>query len=244
VPDDKSGLERASSVAKDLIAISRDAILLILLLLLLLAPGTINSTLVKAGFTKGTIAGFEWEAQIRQSTEQTKAVGEAVSRADETYKTLIDRLAELERSASDPGVKRSISGLSVDARASQGELAVADRALKRSLATQQAIVEAVSPASVPAGGWLFLGKVNEGRDAWVDGSPATIAGVAPAIARGSRLTVRDDAYWRADSAAGAHASAPILSVARAGTVVVVDEVDYSHARGGGWFVWVRGRPVA
>jgi hypothetical protein len=55
------------------------------------------------------------------------------------------------------------------------------------------------------------------------------------------LTIRDDTYWRADSQPGQHANAPILSVARVGTHIIVEEVDYSHARGGGWYVWVKAR---
>jgi hypothetical protein len=237
--DEKSSLETWSSALKDLVSTLRDGVFFVLFLLLLLSPGTVKNRLIAAGFTKGNIGGMEWEGQIKQSAEQTKAVGEVVSKADENYKVLIDRLAELEKSVRDPTVKQSLTSLGADAKVSQGELLVADKAVKRSLSTQQAIVEAVTPSSISDRGWLFLGKVNEPKEQWLPGSPVTVAVVSPIISRGTKLTIRDDTYWRADSAAGQHANASILSVAKVGTVVNVDDVDYSHARGGGWFVWIR-----
>lgn len=237
--DEKTAFERWSSALKDFVSTLRDGVIFILFIMLLFAPGTVKERLLAAGFTKGNIGGLEWEGQIKQSAEQTKAVGEVVSKADENYKVLIDRLSELEKSVSDPSVKRSLTNLSADAKVSQGELVVADRAVKRSLSAQQAIVESVAPSSVSDRGWLFLGKASESKSEWASGSPITVAFASPSIKPGTKLTIRDDAYWRADSPSGAHANASIVSVAKVGTVVNVEAVDYSHAKGGGWFVWVK-----
>jgi len=239
MPDEKTAFERWSSALKDFVSTLRDSVIFILFIMLLFAPGTVKERLLAAGFTKGNIGGLEWEGQIKQSAEQTKAVGEVVSKADENYKVLIDRLSELEKSVSDPSVKRSLTNLSADAKVSQGELVVADRAVKRSLYAQQAIVESVAPSTVSDRGWLFLGKVSESKAEWAPGSPLTIASASPSLKPGMKLTIRDDAYWRAESASGSHANAAIVSVARVGTVVNVEDVDYSHAKGGGWFVWVK-----
>jgi hypothetical protein len=236
-----SRFERRVTLLKDLVSALRDGTLFILFLLLLFTPATMKEKLLAAGFTKGSIAGMEWEGQIRQSAEQTKEVGEAVSKAGDDYKLLIERLTELESRVREPEIKASLVSLGSNARSSQRELAVADKVVKRSLLTQQSIVEAVAPSSVSNRGWLFLGKVNEQKDQWGPSSPTTIAPVEPTLGKGTTLTIRDDTYWRADSQPGQHANAPILSVARVGTHIIVEEVDYSHARGGGWYVWVKAR---
>lgn len=236
---ESSRFERGVALLKDLVSALRDGTLFILFLLLLFTPVTMKEKLVAAGFTKGNIAGMEWEGQLKQSAEQTKEVGEAVSKAGDDYKLLIERLTELESRVREPEIKASLATLGSDARSSQSQLAAADKVVKRSLLTQQSIVEAVAPSSVSDRGWLFLGKVSEQKDQWAPGSPATIAPVEPALGKGSTLTIRDDTYWRADSQPGQHANAPILSVARVGTRITVEEVDYSHARGGGWYVWVK-----
>jgi len=76
-----SRFERRVTLLKDLVSALRDGTLFILFLLLLFTPATMKEKLLAAGFTKGSIAGMEWEGQIRQSAEQTKEVGEAVSKA-------------------------------------------------------------------------------------------------------------------------------------------------------------------
>lgn len=239
--EQSSYFERFTNILKNLVAALRDTLLFILFLLLLFSPSTVNDRLIAAGFTKGNIAGMEWEGQLKKSAEQTKTVGEAVSKADDNYQVLIERLAELEKLAKDPALKKSLTSLGADAKESKGELVIADQAVKRSLSTQQEIAAQIAPSSVTARGWLFLGQVSEDKQNWMPGSPATIATTSAAAIRGSCLTIRDDAYLRADSAAGSHANAAIVSVVKVGQGVVVDEVDYSHARSGGWFIWAKVR---
>jgi len=241
--EETSFFERYTNILKNLVAALRDTILFILFLLLLFSPSTVNNRLVSAGFTKGNIGGLEWEGQLKKSTEETKTVGEAVSKADDNYQALIDRLAQLEKSVNDPALKKSITSISADAKESQGQLAAADQAVKKSLSTQQDIAEKISPSSVTAQGWLFLGKVSEDKSSWMPGSPATIANVDATLEKGEQLTIRDDAYLRADSKSGSRATAAIVSVTKVGNKVVVDQVDYSHAASGGWFVWVKVRKL-
>lgn len=137
---EKSKLEKLSSLLKELVSTLRDGIFFVLFMFLLVSPCTVKNRLIEARFTKGNIGGWEWEGQIKQSAEQTKAVGEIVYKADENYKSLIDRLSEIEKSVRDPSLKQSLTSLGAEVKASQGDLIVADKAVKRSLSTQQAIV--------------------------------------------------------------------------------------------------------
>jgi hypothetical protein len=239
--NEKSGLEKWSSSSKTLLSSLRDGVFLVLFLLILFSPGTMNDRLYKAGFTEGNIGGMHWKAQVKQSAEQTKAAGGGVYRVDEQFNALINQMDVLENKVKDPSVKQSLATLVKEAKASQAELREANKAVTRSLSTQQSIVEAVSPSSVVSDrGWLFLGKVSQEKDRWEPGSPVAIApDVPPSIGEGTKLTIRDDTYWWADSPTGQHVDAPILSVAKVGTIVSVDKVDRRHAKKGGWYIWIK-----
>jgi seryl-tRNA synthetase len=238
---EKGTLEAFGTVLKDVVSALRDSVLFLLFLLLLFAPSTIKERLNAAGFTKGSIGGFEWEAQIKSAAAETKTVGQTVDQASDNYDKLIERLSALEKQVTDPAVKATVKDLGDVAEVSRTDLKTADRALKRSLATQQQIVAQISPSSVADVGWIFLGKVTQDTSAWVGGRPQTVGSTSARPAPGTILTVRDDAYLRADGPSAARASAAILGVVKVGDTVEVIDIDYSHAKGGGWFVWAKVR---
>jgi len=55
--------------SKDLLALLRDLLLFVIALLLIFSLQRVNKTLVKAGFTKANVAGFEWEAQFSETDD-------------------------------------------------------------------------------------------------------------------------------------------------------------------------------
>jgi hypothetical protein len=238
---EKSRTEMFGAAFKDLMTALRDSVLFLLFVLLIFAPSTIRERLVEAGFTKGSIAGFEWEAQIKSAAETTKSAGATVVQAAADYDKLMERLAELEKRVTDPSVRSEIRDLGSVAASSRTDLASADQAIKRSLVAQQQIVTQIAPQSVADAGWIYLGKVNEEKTQWAEGAPKTVRAASPAVAKGDRLTVIDDVYLRGDTASSARSSAPVLAVAKVGETVEVVDLDYSHAKGGGWFVWAKVR---
>src|SRR4051794_40372653 len=102
---DSSGVASVSSVVKDVISTLRDSVVFLVFLLLLLAPGTIKERLHAAGFTKGNIAGFEWQAELEKAAEQTKSAGQSVEEVAKNYDELLARIAELEKNVTNPAVK-------------------------------------------------------------------------------------------------------------------------------------------
>ncbi len=52
---------RYVAMAKDCLAVAREALLVAGFLMLLLLPERFNGLLERAGFTKGSLLGFEWE---------------------------------------------------------------------------------------------------------------------------------------------------------------------------------------
>lgn len=76
--------------AKGVVSIARDGLITIILLLLIAMPATVNSSLVKAGFKKGNIAGFEWEA-VRDNVEDNN---QKLATATSTIESLQTQLTE------------------------------------------------------------------------------------------------------------------------------------------------------
>jgi hypothetical protein len=230
------------TLVKNAVAALRDLVIFALFVLLLVSPATIKERLERAGFQKANIAGFEWQAEgLKTAAEQTKSAGQQVEQASKEYEALLGRLKELETKVTSPEAKAAVRAINETAVQSKEQLESADKVLKRSLATQQDIVAQVSPGSVAAAGWVYLGKISEDKSQWIEGSPKTVQAVPPQDLRGAKLAVRDDVYIRADSSQSARSSAAIVGVAKVGETLQVNEVDHSHARGGGWFVWAKVR---
>ena len=237
--ENKSAVAQFSAMMKDLVAILRDTVIFLIFMLLLFAPGIINERLTAAGFTKGNIAGFEWQAQIKSAAETTKTAGQTIEQATENYDQLIERINELEKQVNDPGVQRELNAINSVAKDSRSELASADQAIKRSLVVQQQLTTQFAPQLLEETGWIYVGKISEDKSSWLPGSPTTITKTELPIEAGQVVTVRDDVYLRADGASNARASAPVQSVVKVGQRVEVLEVEFSHARSGGWFVWLK-----
>ena len=79
---DPSTKPRYVALAKDCLAVAREALLVAGFLMLLLLPERFNGLLERAGFTKGSLLGFEWEKTLKASTDQAKGAGDAISQVD------------------------------------------------------------------------------------------------------------------------------------------------------------------
>jgi hypothetical protein len=231
---------RYVTIAKDALAVLREGLLVIGFLVLLLLPERFNGLLERAGFTKGSLLGFEWQKVIKESTDQAKGAGDAISQVEARLKDFDDRLRALDRQSSDPRVKAEIASLSREVQASLQETGRADRAAKSSVLSQQQLIAQVSPAALDATGWMYLGKASAAAGPWLAGSPETIETVPPeALKPGVRLRARDDVYLRADAGAGQqHADGRVLSVVSRGREVEVVALDYP-ARPWGVAVWAK-----
>jgi hypothetical protein len=83
---------RYVATAKDCLAVAREALLVTAFLLLLLLPERFNNLLERAGFTKGSFLGSDWEKRIKVSAEQAKGAGDAISQVEARLKEFDDRL--------------------------------------------------------------------------------------------------------------------------------------------------------
>ncbi len=64
--------------AKGVVSIIRDGLITLVLIFLIATPGWVNKRLMSAGFVKGNIAGFEWQAAVEDNnaklTEAAKTI--------------------------------------------------------------------------------------------------------------------------------------------------------------------------
>ena|SRR5215510_3039723 len=216
------------STVKDCLGVAREALLVAAFLLLLLLPERFNDLLERAGFTKGSVLGFDWEKRIKVSAEQAKGAGDAISQAQSRLKEFDDRLRALDKQTTDASVRSAIALLSRDVQASLEETARADRAARSSVLSQQQLISQVAPGAVESTGWMYLGKTDAPGGKWLAGSPETIETVpTSAIKPGTRLRARDDVYLRADAAPGQpHNEGRVLSVVSRGQEVEVLDIQY------------------
>ncbi len=224
-------------VVRNLVSALRDSVLFLLFLLLLLTPDTLRNRLENAGFTKGSIAGFEWQTTLESTAAQTKTIGQTVEQANEDYQTLIARLHALETQIQDPGLRDTVKGIEQEAEASRQSLTHADRVIRQSLSTQQQLVKKITPSAVIETGWIYIGWTTEDKKQWANGSRFTTDASSPQLARGTTLTITDQVYLHEDGPALGRAKAKILGVFDRGDTVRVMNWDYSHAKKGGWFLW-------
>src|SRR5262245_65572072 len=107
-----SGSPRYLVMAKDCLGVAREALLVAAFLLLLLLPERINDLLERAGFTKGSLLGFDWEKRIKVSAEQAKGAGDAISQVESRLKEFDDRLRALDTPNTEDRVKSTMHLLS------------------------------------------------------------------------------------------------------------------------------------
>lgn len=127
------------ATGKDLVALLRDALLLLLGLLLILWPAAINDMLVTAGFQEGSVAGLQWKARLTQSdVSLLKAQALIADLKDQN-----ERLNQALTQARAPGTTPSNEGASME-RLNQALAAKTDRvqsALSTSVSANSALVQ-------------------------------------------------------------------------------------------------------
>lgn len=82
--------------AKGLVGIGRDGLIILILLLLFLAPVHMNQALARAGFVKGSIAGFDWESTVKDNNAQLADAGKTISSLQQQLTTTQNALKESE----------------------------------------------------------------------------------------------------------------------------------------------------
>lgn len=107
----KISLSGLVTTGKELVAMLRDAMLLLMAVILIAWPKTINSILVDAGFKKGNIAGLEWEANLAQSDSSLVQAQSTIADLKEQNEKFKKTLLEVSSKINDSEVKDKIESL-------------------------------------------------------------------------------------------------------------------------------------
>ncbi|MBC8185712.1 hypothetical protein H8E88_31890 [candidate division KSB1 bacterium] len=218
---------------KNFLSAIREAIIIALFILVLIFPGTFNKILNEAGFTKGSLLGFDWE----KTQEETADAAKEVAAVNEELVEIKEQLTAVQ---SQPVNQRPESYRKIN---QQVQILItksekADRKLKASLYDQQQALQATGRTIKVQSGWLGLGRVKETKTTWMHGNPTTIQMVDPDIKPGVTLILKTDTYLRNETPGQWHSQGKILSVLKVGEKVkVIRQVDYSPAKSGGFYVW-------
>jgi hypothetical protein len=240
----KRGVERFTDLGEQLLRLLRDAALAALFVLLIGFPSFLSKRLSNAGITKIGPEGFTWEAQVQAANKETKATAATVANLTQSLADAHQTVSKIEAQASDPAMKAAIAQLDEQLSGALNQVQRADSSLKQTVLTQQTVLAQANAGTAAQdatakSGWIFVGQVDQDRRSWVSGSPVNIVPAPYPLKVGQPLTIAGENYLRADSETAEHRDGKILAVLRDGTQVHVLKTDLSHARAGGWFVWVQ-----
>jgi Tfp pilus assembly protein PilO len=122
----------------------REGLIVLVLLLLLLVPRAIGGVLERAGFTKASLAGFEWE--LRDSVQTTNAATQNVAQLEQRLASLSAQLDQLKHAPSTPPeVKDQIGSLARDVASTTSDTRAVQTKLQNSLMVQRSIIQRVNP---------------------------------------------------------------------------------------------------
>lgn len=180
------------ATGKDLVALLRDALLLLLGVLLLLWPAAINGMLVAAGFEEGSFAGLQWKARLTQSDGSlVKAQGLIADLKDQN-----ERLNQALSQARAQGASPAPDGASLE-RINQALAAKTERvqsALTSSLAANSELVQKAQSQTAQSTTWgVVYGGDRNLADARYETGPVAsklgLAGAAVYLRQGSYRSV-------------------------------------------------------
>ncbi len=227
---DTPGSPRVVTLAKELLGVTREALLVAVFLLLLLWPAGFNGILERAGFTKGSLMGFEWEKQLKASTEQAKGAGDAITQIEERLTVLqanVERLSGPDATALKAQVRELVENTQK-----------ADQATKNSLLTQQRLIAEATPSAVEIAGWIYAGKTDSARTGWT-GDQSVIVPLSQ-LREGTRVSVDRDVYLRDNDGRDPKNLGRVIGVLPQRAQVIVQGVAF-HQRATFVAVWLKVR---
>ena len=179
--------------------------------------------------------------EVQDSHEEAKAAASQVNTLQQQIADVETKLGEI--SVHNPTASREINPLRTEVAALKSQASSAEQSLKTTLLSQQEILQKAVPQSVQTEGWLYVGQVDESRKSWSGVGAKNISPVpsTPDFRSGQTFALTSDAYLHNTPPGGNwHAQGDVAAVLKQGSSVQVTDVDMnSHAKAGGWFVWLK-----
>jgi hypothetical protein len=106
-----AGASAIVGIGKDLVALLRDASLMVLAVLLIFWPSTFNSILSNAGFEEGSLVGFKWKTGFAETHTQLEQTNVALVNLTRENTDLVQLLAEADKFVTDNPLRARIASV-------------------------------------------------------------------------------------------------------------------------------------
>jgi hypothetical protein len=234
------------ATTQSLFTVLRDVFLVVLFVVLLGFPTQLNSILTKAGISQLNGGIFTWQQQAQQAATQSANAAQSNSSASDALDSVKSTLDAIASQSKDPNIRQQAADASSQAAGSIAFLDNANSSLAHSVVTQEKMLQTAvpgaqsSPSPSATQGWVYIGKADPTHQQWMNPPKPKIATGSPAVAVGQTVTFTDDIFLRADKGPNqTYNQAAIVGAVRSGSTATITELNYSHARKGGDFVWVK-----
>jgi hypothetical protein len=237
-PQPTAGFHRFVGLCDDVLALGKDFAIVLFVVLFLFFGTYLRQKLDALGITK--LGPIEL-GEVQKSNAQSKVAASQVDVLQQKLTDIESRLSEV--NPHNPGAPTQIAALKGEIGALKSQATSAEESLKTSLLSQQDIIQKAVPQLAETIGWMYSGQVDESKKAWAGVGAKNISPVPPVpdFQPGQTFTVTSDVYLHSNPPGGSwHTQGDVVSVLKQGDRVQIVEVDTnSHAKMGGWFVWLR-----
>jgi hypothetical protein len=231
----RDGAHRVIESGEVFFSLLKELAIVVLVLLFIVSPGVLKKRLKAAGVTQLDLGVVKADIADDDSKKAASVVSNVQQQADEIKSTLADIAKRYPAAASDVSALRDRVG------DLQSQANSADKSLKASLLSQQEIVQQVSPQAVASSGWLYMGEVDETKTKWTGvGAKCVDPSRSTNFAKGDKFTVTTSVFLHGNPPAGQwHTAGDVAAAAPAQTQFEVLDSDYSGAKTGGFFLWLK-----
>ena len=138
------------SILKDVFGLLREVIIVVALGMFLVLPGWVNTILNAAGFTRGSIGGFEWESEIVASAETNHQAQERILELEGQLAKVQTSLQDISRQATEAPLRAQANALSKEVGDARKDAVTTRGNLAARMADQKSFAQRVNPALVRA----------------------------------------------------------------------------------------------
>ena len=225
----KDGVE----VSKNLAILIREMVLVLLIVIAISSPARVVKIMTSLGVT-------DWNAfGLKGSFAQATKVDDTVHQLQDTVGQIQSKLSAIQNKTDLPsGIKQDVQQLQATVTAAKQNVDDAQKSIQRDVVQEQKKLTAAGFVP-PSQGWLYVGRVSEDKSTWLDG-PKNVQAVAPNPATNTWVTTTNAVVLRdPSSSAGNRAGGEIVAGVEPNSSLKVLDTDYSHAKAGGNFLWLK-----
>jgi len=240
MPEPTVGFHKFVGFCDDILAVAKDFAIVFFVVLFLFFGPFLRKKFEDVGWKITELGPIKLE-EVQKSNQEAKAAASNVDSIQQKIADLEAKMSEL--SSQNPSAGREINPLKTEVAALKSQASYAQQSLKTTLLSQQDILQKAAPQSVETAGWMYVGQVDESKKGWAGVGAKNISPVpaTPEFQPGQTFSVTSDVYLHSSPPGGSwHAQGDVAAVLRQGDRVQVTDVDTSsHAKTGGWFVWLK-----